>query len=558
MPQPLLVMNVVGDQATMGRQHGELLREHGGWEATAAYYPGMPQRILTAGRPRVERLGVRALKPLFELGLRQMSADRAAEDRARSEAFSVALGLPKSDAKLFAVMDVFQNAVGMLAKGGLLGPARRLAQAMPPACSTLMAWGDRTTDGQLLHGRNFDFPGIGVWEQAPAVVFCTPTHGLRYGFATTRGADTPGVTCFNEAGITLVAHTRFHRDIGRGMGIVDLGHAIIREARTLDEAAEIARRRPIASSWGIAISSAEERSAMVLETTQRDVRRVRPTDGDWLACTNHYLSPALQVDEIALSPAFLHHCFGRLAVLNGRARAGEIDALEMARLLGSHLDPETGDERGAGGILAQAMTVQSIVSAPDEQAIWISVDEVPTGRGQFTKVPWTWSDTPGAHTVGPEPAHAHPATYARGARGTAWSAYAEASRLMSQGATSAQVQPHLDQAVEADPSDPSWRFLAGVNRLALNQPAEALAHLERGLQTEEAPFYKGQLLLWASRAAQAAGQSDRAATLRAALLELDHPLLAEHRTHALREGRRPPRTGAWKDVPIHLDLLTAG
>ena len=80
-------------------------------------------------------------------------------------------------------------------------------------CSSLAVWGDATVDGELRHARNFDFPGATMWDTAPAVVFCEPTDGLRYGFVTTRGVDAPGITCFNEAGLTLTVHTRFHRDV---------------------------------------------------------------------------------------------------------------------------------------------------------------------------------------------------------------------------------------------------------------------------------------------------------------------------------------------------------
>ena len=51
------------------------------------------------------------------------------------------------------------------------------------AVATLLVQG-----GTLKHARNFDFPGIGVWDQAPEVVLCDPDEGVRYGFVTSRGA----------------------------------------------------------------------------------------------------------------------------------------------------------------------------------------------------------------------------------------------------------------------------------------------------------------------------------------------------------------------------------
>ena len=56
----------------------------------------------------------------------------------------------------------------------------------------MIAWGDATVDGELLFARNFDFPGVGVWDAAPAFVACAPDGGQRYGFFTTRGARHAG------------------------------------------------------------------------------------------------------------------------------------------------------------------------------------------------------------------------------------------------------------------------------------------------------------------------------------------------------------------------------
>src|SRR5271154_877286 len=83
-------------------------------------------------------------------------------------------------------------------------------------CSTAIAWGDATIDGELVFGRNFDFPGIGVWDAAPAFVVCAPDAGQHYGFFTTRGADTPVVTVVNEAGLVFAPHTRWHRGVTFG------------------------------------------------------------------------------------------------------------------------------------------------------------------------------------------------------------------------------------------------------------------------------------------------------------------------------------------------------
>jgi hypothetical protein len=102
------------------------------------------------------------------------------------------------------------------------------------------------------------------------------------------------------------------------------------------------------------------------------------------------------------------------------------------------------------------------------------------------------------------------------------------------------------------PRDPSYRFLAGVLRLRTPEHERALAHLMAGLETEELPQHRGQLLLWAARAADATGDTGLARTLRAELLCMDHEQLVEHRAWAQAEERKPfdPRKRR-----VRLDML---
>src|SRR5207253_2904586 len=153
-----------------------------------------------------------------------------------------------------ATMDSMQNCVSLVARAGL-GPfagmktygddvmrpdlrgldhiAARVAASAAPACTSVIVWGSATADGELLFARNFDFPGVGVWDAAPAFVINAPTGGQRYAFFARRGADTAVVTVVNEAGLVLAPHTRWH--VGAGFGgamIIDVVHEIARRAET--------------------------------------------------------------------------------------------------------------------------------------------------------------------------------------------------------------------------------------------------------------------------------------------------------------------------------------
>ncbi|RMH41596.1 MAG: hypothetical protein D6689_10665 [Deltaproteobacteria bacterium] len=532
--QPLWIAHLRGTQEQMGEQHGALLRAHGGWRAALAFYPELADRMLfRRARPRPARAAGRALVAAM---LAELSRHRPGDYRRRSRAFMRALGLPAADARSLGVMDALQNCID-LAGRLRLGPfARDLASRMPPACSTLMVWGAASVDGALRHARNFDFPGIGVWDAAPAVVFCDPDDGLRYGFVTTRGADAVGVTAFNEAGISVTAHTRFHRQCHvSGALVVDVGHDIVRRAESIADAVRLVRRRPVASTWGLAVSSARERRAVVIETAGARVAVVEPTRDGMLACANRYRHPDMLAGQLTLTPCWAYHSDERQARLEAlaaaaRARGGMTDADLRAAL---------GDD-----VLAQAATVQSVVIEPEARRVWVATGGCPTSWGPWMAVPWSWD----------EPVGAHAAAAGDGDRRTdeAFAAYVEATRIDADTHDDASALAAIERAVSLAPDRPDFRFLAGVLELRFGRLDRALAHFDAGLAHERRAFRRGQLLLWAARTAAARGDAARAAALRDELCALDHPLLARHRGAARFERERPARATLRPPVPNFL------
>jgi acyl-CoA:6-aminopenicillanic acid acyl transferase len=564
--QPLLVLHLAGTQQQMGRQHGTLVREAGGYEPVLEYYPRMPWIML--GGAELERgLGRAASKAvgrLLERLLRRLERDRPALYRRRSEAFFEALGQPAGQSRYLLVMDLLQNLVGVAGRFGL-GPSRDVAaRAAIPACSSLAVWGRASAGGTLRHARNFDFPGSGIWERQQTVVFCAPDQGLRYGFVTTRGADAPGVTAFNEAGLSLSVHTCFHRDVRfRGAGIVDVGHELIRRAETLEDAVRIARERPVASSWSLLVSSARERSAVVLEIGARRVETRRPApDEDWLGQTNRYRVEALRPREVAPSPGFIANSEGRYQTLRRHAEhgsaSGGMDLADLQGLLGSHEDPDVeGAERAAGGVPGQGYSVKSVVVEPEAGRLHVSVGPCPTGLGPYVAVDWSWDGPVGAKLVqaeGSTPPAAGASRYAAGPGARGLEAYVEAVALQGQGRPTEQVASAVERAAAADPEEPVYRLLAGAHRLRQDDIEGALVHFRAGLQSERSPYYRGLLLLWASRGADALGRSEEARRWREELLGLGEPLLLDLQAKARREARRPFPRRRFRRLAVHGSL----
>lgn len=551
-----MVLRLRGSQAEMGAQFGTLCAEAGGHEGAMALYAGPPTmaaRMIAAGLPHRTRAAVeRAADAVLTAQRRRLDRRRRRQFpayAARTEAAFGPLGLQPRDASAVFVMDALQNAIGLASRTGIFDHAHPIAV---PACSSLAVWGDATVDGTLRHARNFDFPGAAIWDLAPMVVFCEPVDGLRYGFVTTRGVDAPGITCFNEAGLTLTVHTRFHRHVRYDApSVIDLGHEIIRTSATLAEAEAAARRLGAASTWGLLISSAEERSATVIELTGHEVTRTDPAaTAAHLSCTNRYLDPVLQAHEVTTSDAFADDSNTRHAQLEAfvAKHAGGIDTASLEELLGDFGAPGLVDRtddvaRLSGPSVVSGVSVASIVAEPDARAIAASIGRAPTGFGPYLQVPWSWDGDVGVVddelACGPVRGRSH---HGRALTDTERHLAHRLSALTQ--AALDREPPHLVRAEAEDlchraPTEPGFATLAAILAVLDGEFAVALAHLDRALDLEGTPAPRARLLLLRSRVHHALGQRSAAAADRAELASMTEPSTARPRAAAAHEAEHP-------------------
>lgn len=497
----------------MGAQHGRLTA--GEALRLVEFYRTMPERTLAGGLGAASRFVVRQIATAWQW---RLSRERPTELAARTRAFFDAViaeapGHEKRAAQLaLATMDTMQNCVSLAARAQL-GPfaklAARVSATAVPACTTVIAWGHATEDGELLFARNFDFPGIGVWDTAPAFVTCSPDSGQRYGFFTTRGADVPVVTVVNEAGLVMAPHTRWHRGVTWGGAmIVDVVHDIARRAETLEDAIRIARSRPASSSWGLAIGSARERSAIVIEMAGARVEVVRPRPAaEHLACTNRYRSESMQRGEFAATAAWAHHSNHReqrmRALVEGRP--APLAPRDLARFLGDRIEATSpGRRRRLGSIVSQPTNVHAVVIAPGSQRAWVGVDRAPCSEGTWAELGWQWDGPTGGWELGaldgsgftarelvefvePHDAATH---HVR-----------EGVRVFEHEHDLVAARASIERAVAADPDDPSLRLGAAWLALETGSADRAVIHVHAGLAVEVEPYRRGQLLACGVRAA---------------------------------------------------------
>ena len=163
-------------------------------------------------------------------------------------------------------------------------------------CTAFAAWGEATQDGHLLIGRNFDFNAPRSFDRNKIVMRVEPQEGL--GFIAVGWAGMIGVvTGINDARIAVTINASHSTDKRRTGTPASLVLRDVREsASTLDEAVDIIRRSEVFVSDCYLVADGKSGKAVVVEKTPSR-SAVRSPAGDYLICTNHFLTEALKADE---------------------------------------------------------------------------------------------------------------------------------------------------------------------------------------------------------------------------------------------------------------------
>ncbi len=574
---PLMIVRLKGTQAEMGQQYGALVASSDGVDIEAAreLTSSLSARLLADANHRSlkGRITGLAVAGVLDRGRRRLERHRPKEYRDRVSAFMEAAGLPASAGRHVVLMDVFQAIIGVAGRlrlGPFAATSRALNQAAlsatrrtvrpTPACSSLAVWGDSSADGALRHARNFDFPCIGLWDKAPAVVFCEPDDGLRYGYVGAFGLDVPGCTSFNEAGLTIAAHTRFHSEATfTGAAVMDVCHEISRRAETLADAERILAEHPPAAPWGLMVTSAREGTAAVFETTGKRCVRVDPAPasaagpagpagpaGQHLSCTNWNRHPDVIDGQVAPYPTWPEHSdtrWRRLEQIAASARDSPLTRVDLMRALGDHVDPHTGAPRAAGGSLGQADSVSSVVFDSTNESLCVSTGDAPTGRGPYVDVAWAWDGLAGAFDApGVEPHEYADLRQQPPGGAAAFALWTEATRIEMERHTAEEVLPLVEDAAataaSAGSPDASYLFTAGVLRLRAGDLEQARVHLDAAVKLENAPFREAQIHLWLARTLDALKLPEHAAHHRDCVLALDAPHIAPLHGLAKQDAKR--------------------
>ena len=172
-----------------------------------------------------------------------------------------------------------------------------MQQYMLVGCSSFGVWGNRSSTGELLIARNFDFYVGDDFAKNRTITFSTPDKGYKY--VSISWAGMMGVLSgINEQGLTVTINAaKGAVPTSSATPISILAREILQYASTIEEAYEIASTKTTFVSESILIGSRKDNSAAIIEKTPKEIA-LFSVDGEEIISTNHYQSAQLGTTEV--------------------------------------------------------------------------------------------------------------------------------------------------------------------------------------------------------------------------------------------------------------------
>jgi hypothetical protein len=250
-----------------------------------------------------------------------------------------------------------------------------LQNMMLVGCTSFGAWGDKTDNGSMLIGRNFDFWVGDRFAHNKIVSFNKPDKGYRF-MSVTWGGFTGVVSGMNEKGLTVTINAaRSDIPFGAATPVSLVAREVLQYASNITEAIEIAKRRKMFVSESFLVGSAADHKAVVIEKTPKELAVYDPL-GDNIQCTNHYQSDKLKVQELnkeqmdKSASVYRYQRLQQLMAANYPLTPEKMAGILRDRRGLNNANIGNGNEKAINQLIAH----HSIIFQPDSLRAWISTE----------------------------------------------------------------------------------------------------------------------------------------------------------------------------------------
>ncbi|WP_417887470.1 C45 family autoproteolytic acyltransferase/hydolase [Zunongwangia sp.] len=249
-----------------------------------------------------------------------------------------------------------------------------LQDLMLVGCTSFAAWEEKTVDGELLLGRNFDFYAGDEFSSQKLVAFVNPDHGNKF-MMYTWGGMIGAVSGMNIEGISITINAGKSKIPMLAKDPITLvSREILQHASNLEEAIEIAKKRDVFVSESIMVGSAKDHKAILIEVSPTNFGVYEVANNNQLICSNHFQSDVYKNDrrnQKTIKNSHSKYRFERMTELV--SESGKLTPKKAVAILRNRkgLEDENigyGNEKAINQLLAH----HGIVFKPEEKKVWIS------------------------------------------------------------------------------------------------------------------------------------------------------------------------------------------
>lgn len=250
-------------------------------------------------------------------------------------------------------------------------------------CTSFAAWGDKTEDGSLIIGRNFDFYASDDFAKEKIIAFVNPTEGHKF-MSVTWGGMIGVVSGMNEHGLTVTINAGKSKvPLIAKTPVSILTREILQYATTIDEAIAIAKKRSVFVSESIFVGSANDKKAILIEVSPKNFGVYEVSNSNQLICSNHFQSDAYSEDENNIKHKAESHSLYRYQRMEELLLQEEKLTPETAADILRNKEGLQNKEIGYGNekALNQLLAHHSIIFKPEQRLVWVSSN--PYQLGEF-------------------------------------------------------------------------------------------------------------------------------------------------------------------------------
>lgn len=258
-----------------------------------------------------------------------------------------------------------------------------LQDLMLVGCTSFAVWDEKSEDGNLLIGRNFDFYAGDDFAENKIIAFINPDQGYKF-MSVTWGGFIGVVSGMNDQGLTVTINAGKSKiPLVAKTPISIVTREILQYASTIDEAVEIAKKHEVFVSESIMVGSANDGKAILIEVSPTNFGVYEVENSSALICSNHFQSDNYGNDRRNLKTIEESHSqyrFDRMSeLISEEEKVNPTEAVAILRNRKGLNDTELGF--GNEKALNQLLAHHGIVFQPTDLKVWVSSN--PYQLGEF-------------------------------------------------------------------------------------------------------------------------------------------------------------------------------